>query len=313
MEQKDDIRQLKVFIAYSREDNADRERLEKHLSTLKRNAAISTWYDGKIEAGKDWEREIKDALNLSDIILLLISPDFIDSDYCYNVEMSRALERHEAGDATVIPIIVRHCDWEDTPFSKIQLLPRNGQPLNSAAWPNRDEAFAHVCKEIKSIVQNVFTSRVNTINEYNEKIIQLNLEIEELKKNKIDMMAEEEKQKAALASQLLLINSELDKYNKMHEFISKIENYDIIIKDLNEAFYGLVYLAKKYQKYSIETVGKFIFLEVALGGGLMKKANKVDEESPLELYEKKFKEVLNGLQVLDIRKKPVKKTRKSKG
>lgn len=311
MEQKDDIRQLKVFIAYSREDNADRERLEKHLSTLKRNAAISTWYDGKIEAGKDWEREIKDALNLSDIILLLISPDFIDSDYCYDIEMNRALERHNTGDATVIPIIVRHCDWEDTPFSKIQLLPRNGQPLNSAAWPNIDEAFAHVCKEIKSIVQNVFASRANTINEYNEKIAKLDQEIEALKKNKMDMIAEEEKQKATLESQLLLINTAIDDYNKMHKFISNVENYNVLIKDLNEVFKKILNLAKKYEKYSIDNVG-FSILK-GMVSSPFKMAEQPNKESELETYEKKIKEIFNDLEVLGIRAKPVKKTRKSKG
>lgn len=111
---------INIFFAYSRENSDLRARLDKHLSTLKRNKSINTWFDGKIEPGKEWEAEIFQALQTADIVCLLISADFISSDYCYEVEMEEALQRHKLGESVVIPIILSHCDWSDTPFSKLQ-------------------------------------------------------------------------------------------------------------------------------------------------------------------------------------------------
>jgi len=130
---------IKVFYSYAHEDKMLRDELEKHLGTLKRQGQITSWHDRDISAGMEWEREIDVHLNVASIVLLLVSPDFISSEYCYSIEMTRALERHNAREAWIIPIILRPVDWDDAPFSKLQVLPANRKPITS--WPNRDEAF----------------------------------------------------------------------------------------------------------------------------------------------------------------------------
>ena len=130
---------LKLFYCYSREDILLREELDKHLENLKRLQQITSWNDRDINAGNEWEHDISTSLSSADIILLLISPDFMHSDYCYGVEMKLAMSRHEAGEAKVIPVILRPVDWEDSPFSKLQVLPTDGNPVTS--WLNHDEAF----------------------------------------------------------------------------------------------------------------------------------------------------------------------------
>src|SRR6185437_14252231 len=90
---------------------------------------ISIWDDRNISAGKDWAYEVNNHLNEAEVILLLISADFIESDYCYSVEMKKALERHKTGEACVIPVILRPVDWEGTPFSTLQPLPTDGVPV----------------------------------------------------------------------------------------------------------------------------------------------------------------------------------------
>lgn len=150
---------MKVFYCYAREDIVLRNELEKHLGTLKRTGKITGWYDRDISAGKEWEKEIDVNLNTADIILLLISPDFIDSDYCYSVEMKRALERHDNGEARVIPVILRPVDWEDAPFSMIQVLPTDGKPVNSTYWQYRDEAFSDIARGIRKVINEILASR----------------------------------------------------------------------------------------------------------------------------------------------------------
>ncbi len=138
---------IEIFFSYSHEDEALRKELEKHLSYLKRQGIISGWKDRDIGAGSEWAHEIDAHLNSAHIILLLISPDFIASNYCYGVEVKRAMERHKAGEALVIPIILRPVDWHDAPFGKLQALPKDGQPITS--WSNRDEAFLDVARGIR--------------------------------------------------------------------------------------------------------------------------------------------------------------------
>ena len=118
---------IKIFYCYAREDEELRNELEKHLKPLKRSGLISEWHDRQIKAGTDWECEIETHLNTASIILLLVSPDFIYSEYCYSKEMKRALERHVSGEAQVIPIILRPVHWEETPIGRLQALPTDGE------------------------------------------------------------------------------------------------------------------------------------------------------------------------------------------
>lgn len=143
----------KVFYAYSHKDEDLREELGKHLAPLRQEDAIIDWYDRKISAGKEWEGEIDKHLNTARIILLLISSDFINSDYCYDVEMERALERHEAEEARAIPVILRPVDWERAPFGKLLALPTDGKPVTE--WDNQDAAFTDIAKGIREVVEEL--------------------------------------------------------------------------------------------------------------------------------------------------------------
>jgi hypothetical protein len=144
---------VNVFLSYSHKDARFRDELETHLSLLKRQGIIASWHDQNISAGTEWEHEIDTYLNTADIILLLVTPNFLASEYCYSIEMVRAMERHEARKARVIPIILRPCDWQSSPFGKIQVLPTGGKPVTT--WPNQDEAFLDIAKGIRKAVQNM--------------------------------------------------------------------------------------------------------------------------------------------------------------
>jgi hypothetical protein len=129
---------LEVFYSYSHRDEKLRLELEKHLALLKRSNLIVGWHDRRIEAGDDWREQIDEHLRSAHIILLLISADFLASDYCHDVEMKLALDRHARHEAIVIPIILRRVDWSGSRFAHLQPLPKNAKPI--AAWRNRDEA-----------------------------------------------------------------------------------------------------------------------------------------------------------------------------
>ncbi|WP_299111927.1 toll/interleukin-1 receptor domain-containing protein [uncultured Winogradskyella sp.] len=144
---------LKIFFAYSRKDNDLRSRLETHLYLLKRQEYIESWYDGEILPGQNWNEKIKHALGTANIILLLISVDFIASDYCYDIEMKAAFERHKQDEAIVIPIILTDCDWLETPIAELQALPKNGIPINDEYWKDKEKALRLVAKEIRKIVE----------------------------------------------------------------------------------------------------------------------------------------------------------------
>jgi hypothetical protein len=138
-----------VFFSYSHKDEELRNELETHLAMLKRQGVISSWHDRRLLAGDDVDKGISDELNKADIVLLLVSADFLASDYCYGIEMGRALERHAAGSARVIPVILRPCDWHEAPFGKLLATPTDGKPVTKFA--NRDEAFLEVAKAIRSV------------------------------------------------------------------------------------------------------------------------------------------------------------------
>lgn len=140
-----------VFFSYSHADEGLRDELEQQLSIMQRQNTISTWHDRRILAGSDIDDSIDVHLDAADIILLLVSPSFLASDYCYNKEMMHALERHHAGEARVIPVILRPCDWHDAPFGKLLATPTDGRPVT--LWPDRDQAFLEVAKSIKAAVK----------------------------------------------------------------------------------------------------------------------------------------------------------------
>ena len=140
-----------VFFSYSHKDEGLRDELEVHLKLLQRHGVISAWHDRKILPGNEWDLEIDVRLERARIILLLISADFIASDYCWEKEMKRALERHASGEAIVVPILLRACDWKGAPFGKLQGLPQGMKPVT--AWPDRDVAWTDVAAGIRAIAE----------------------------------------------------------------------------------------------------------------------------------------------------------------
>ncbi len=138
-----------------------RDELAKHLSLLQRDGTISAWHDRQISAGTEWANDIDSNLNAADLILLLISSDFLASEYCHQVELKRAIERHEKGEARVIPIILRPCRWQSAWFSKLQLLPKNGEPVTK--WADRDDAFTNIVEGIERAIGEMLKSAVVSV------------------------------------------------------------------------------------------------------------------------------------------------------
>ncbi len=147
----------RVFFSYSHDDEQHRNQLDKHLALLRHQGLIETWHDRSIPAGGELDDHIDQEINRADIILLLVSASFIASAYCYSREMARAMERHEVGEARVVPIIVRDCDWHSATFGKLKAVPTDGKPIVS--WTNFDAAYTDVAKEIRRLVEPVGGSR----------------------------------------------------------------------------------------------------------------------------------------------------------
>lgn len=152
---------IEVFISYSHQDDELKESFVTHLANLKRQKKITAWSDRAIEGGEEWDTQIKQQLESAQIILLLISPDFMASDYCYDMEMQRAIARHDEGTARVIPVILRPCDWKGSPFSKLKALPKDGKPITQ--WRDQDSACLDVVNGIRSAVESL-TKKVRVFN-----------------------------------------------------------------------------------------------------------------------------------------------------
>jgi len=159
---------LKLFFSYSHEDEAFKNKLNKHLKMLQRLNVISAWQDRDISAGSEWEAEILGNLEQADIILLLVSDNFLASDYCWDKEMERALQRHEEGTARVIPIILKPVDgWYQAPFGKLQALPKDAKPISS--WSNEDEAYTNIAAGIRKVAENMSKNPKATPNKTSQK------------------------------------------------------------------------------------------------------------------------------------------------
>ena len=140
---------MKAFISYAHGDEGALRQLLTHLAVLEREGGIEAWYDRKILAGSKIDREIDERLETCELFLALVSPDFLESDYCYSREMQLALERHGAGQTRVIPIIIEPCDWLSTPLGQFKALPKDGRSI--AEWDNSNAAYLDVVKELRRI------------------------------------------------------------------------------------------------------------------------------------------------------------------
>jgi internalin A len=146
-----------VFFSYSHKDESLRDDLETHLKLLQRQRVISVWHDRKIPSGTEWDREIDGRLEQAAIILLLVSADFMASDYCWEKEVKRAMELHAEKRATVVPVLLRACDWTKAPFARLQGLPRHLTPVTE--WKSRDAAWTDVAKGIRAIAEGPLSAK----------------------------------------------------------------------------------------------------------------------------------------------------------
>jgi TIR domain/HEAT repeats len=139
-----------IFYSYSHRDADLRERLATYLAPLRQQKKIVEWHDRKIEPGGDWQNEISERLNSAHLILLLVSEDFLASEYCFGVEVERALARLKRGEVRVVPVLLKPCLWQESRFSELQIIPRDAKPITS--WTSREEAFVSVASEIRTLV-----------------------------------------------------------------------------------------------------------------------------------------------------------------
>jgi TIR domain/WD domain, G-beta repeat len=153
---------VKIFCCYARKDQSLLLKLITHLTSLEHEGLITLWADVNINAGMEWEKEIDRHLYTARIILLLISPDFMASEYCYSHEMQGAMERHERGEAHVIPIILRPVSWQKAPFGKLQALPTNASPITSGKWHHQDDAFFNVAEGVRKEVEAILAKEGQT-------------------------------------------------------------------------------------------------------------------------------------------------------
>lgn len=144
-----------LFYSYAHEDESLRDELAGHLKIMERRGVIRAWHDRCLTPGKTWGNAIDSQLEKADLVLLLVSADFIKSDYIWSHELDVAMKRHERGDASVVPVMLRAVDITDAPFAALQGLPTDLKPVTS--WPNRDEAWTDVAKGIRRMVEQIRT------------------------------------------------------------------------------------------------------------------------------------------------------------
>lgn len=208
--------EISIYLSYAHKDEKLANELKLHLTSLRRlyNIAI---LNNPIRPGSEWSKELDNNLNKANIILLLISPDFMASDYAYSVELRRAMERHIAQEAYVIPIILRSVDWESTPFSNLEMLPSNAKPIVS--WADRDEAFSDVVRGIRRIIVIISKTPLtppSVIEKTPEKII---------------ASLPQEAQFAAKSGKVSLLKKALEEYHKKHT------NERVVIENRDEYLY----------------------------------------------------------------------------
>jgi hypothetical protein len=199
---------VEIFCSYSHtlEDDDLRARFEKSLSGLIRKKVVQMWHDRRIFPGTHWAPDIDEHLNSADIIAFLVSPDSIASDYCCVKELGRALEREKRKEALVVPIIVRACDWSDTPLADLQAVPDDGRPVTS--WPNQDEAWANVATSLKKTVHKVLSAKLEVLASLEAKsksapaTTPVSLPQQSFMKKQIEQFEEEQKQASAIYAQI---------------------------------------------------------------------------------------------------------------
>jgi hypothetical protein len=138
----------RIFISYAHADESWKDQLLKHLAPLAHLNLVETWHDRKMKPGDHIDNEISKELKNANLILLLVSADFLNSEYCYHIEMEEAVRRHNKQEAKVIPVVLRHCYWDDTPFGKLLAATKDRKPVSD--YPTPDQAFLEVVHAIRN-------------------------------------------------------------------------------------------------------------------------------------------------------------------
>jgi hypothetical protein len=152
---------VEIFCSYSHKDEPLRQRFDDHVASLRNEGLVQVWTDRLIPPGEQWAESIDRRLNSADIITLFVSADFLASAYCWQKEFKRALERAEAGEVFLVPILVRACDWEEGPLGRFQAVPEEKKPVTS--WSNRDEAWRNVAKSLRGLVRTVLNRKLQAL------------------------------------------------------------------------------------------------------------------------------------------------------
>jgi hypothetical protein len=144
---------VNIFYSYTRTDEEMLVELDEHLSEFKSEVPVGVFWDRNLEAGIEWHSEIKDELKEADVVLLLVSPDFLASRYCRQVELPATLDLHASGLASAIPVILRPCAWQETALGRLQAIPRGGRPI--IEWAERDDAWTEAARAITSVINHI--------------------------------------------------------------------------------------------------------------------------------------------------------------
>jgi hypothetical protein len=218
---------IKVFISYAHDDESLRKELDVHLKSLEQDGLISSWHDREILAGQRFDDVISDNLEQADIILFLVSPHFIASDYCSNIEVKRALERYQADDAAVVPVIMKCSDWQNKIFGKLQALPPNGKPVVGSHFPDRDEAYLTITQGIRKLALAIREKKAKIAQDNYRQMLRQYLE------DDLELSFFEESNLKYLAQQLHLPE---DSIKAIHEqelkFVERCNNYRDFYKEV---------------------------------------------------------------------------------
>lgn len=165
---KEQKRPINIFFSYASEDEALQQQLERHLSIFRHEEAVSMWHRRKVIAGENWEDKVNEGLSKADVILLLVSSDYVSLDYLWQSEMLQALRRHERGEALVAPVLLRPlAGLDEAPFGKLQLLPFNQKPVTS--WPDQDQAFSELAGDLITLLERKYAGLEGSVSTLRQK------------------------------------------------------------------------------------------------------------------------------------------------
>lgn len=145
------MKKINIFISSVGADEAFRQEIKKRITILGRNIDLEVLYESEIKAGDDWRKEIKECFSQSEIVLLLISPDYVASEFHYTEILEKTIQKVKSGGSRVVPVHVRSVSWNELPIEELLPVPKE---KNLSAWEDRDAAFLHVKEEIKNVIEN---------------------------------------------------------------------------------------------------------------------------------------------------------------